>query len=163
MKVKYNTSIYNIETKLENNKLVSIINGELIEFEAPIASDNKLQIFHNQQKQDIYYSSDDKFVYVFLNGKNFKFEKVNEDEESSYEIDQKDLNREEIKPPMPGNIIKILATIGQEVDETTPILIIEAMKMETTLYSSITGKVTAINVKERDQVDSDQVLIVIEK
>lgn len=163
MKVKYNNSIYEIESKIENDKLVAVINNEISIFEQPQISENKLQIFHKNKKQSLYYTSDDKFVYVFINGKNYKFEKIDEDEENSYELDKKDLNREEIKPPMPGNIIKILVSVGQEVDETTPILIIEAMKMETTLYSSITGKITSINVKEKEQVDSDQVLVVIEK
>jgi len=35
--------------------------------------------------------------------------------------------------------------------------------METNLYSRISGKVTSVNVKEGDRVDSEDVLLVIEK
>lgn len=37
------------------------------------------------------------------------------------------------------------------------------MKMETNLYTRITGTVTKVNAKEGDRVDSDTVLVVIEK
>ena len=37
------------------------------------------------------------------------------------------------------------------------------MKMESTLYSSISGKVSEVNAKAGEQVDSDLVLVLVEK
>ncbi len=64
---------------------------------------------------------------------------------------------------MPGSIVKVLVEKGQKVDEGDGLIIIEAMKMETTMYSSISGIVTEVNAKAGEQVDSDKVLLVVEK
>ena len=64
---------------------------------------------------------------------------------------------------MPGSIVKILVEPNQKVGEGEPIVIVEAMKMEITLYSSIEGIVSEINVQVGEQVDSDKVLVVINR
>ena len=48
--------------------------------------------------------------------------------------------------PMPGRIINVLVAVGEEVDAGTPLISLEAMKMENTLKSSGIGKVKAIHV-----------------
>jgi biotin carboxyl carrier protein len=48
--------------------------------------------------------------------------------------------------PMPGRIINILVAVGEEVDAGTPLISLEAMKMENTLKSSGIGKVKTIHV-----------------
>jgi biotin carboxyl carrier protein len=58
----------------------------------------------------------------------------------------------QMKSPMPGKILKLLVAVGDEVVLGTPILVMEAMKMEHTIKASKTGKVEAIHFKEGDQV-----------
>jgi biotin carboxyl carrier protein len=48
--------------------------------------------------------------------------------------------------PMPGRIINVLVAVGDDVDAGTPLISLEAMKMENTLKSSGIGKVKAIHV-----------------
>ncbi|MDO9529538.1 MAG: acetyl-CoA carboxylase biotin carboxyl carrier protein subunit [Syntrophales bacterium] len=69
---------------------------------------------------------------------------------------------EEILAPMPGNIWQILVKPGQEVKEDDELLVLEAMKMENPIFSPIDGVVKEINVKEKDAVDVDQLLMIIE-
>lgn len=64
---------------------------------------------------------------------------------------------------MPGSVVKLLVQQGQSVEEGAPIIVVEAMKMEITLYSSISGVVTEINVEPGQQVDSDKTLVVIKR
>jgi pyruvate carboxylase len=47
---------------------------------------------------------------------------------------------------MPGRIILVLVKVGDEVDTGTPLISLEAMKMENTLKSSGIGKVKNIHV-----------------
>jgi biotin carboxyl carrier protein len=42
------------------------------------------------------------------------------------------------------------------------LVILEAMKMENPIYAPKDGKVVEIKVKEKDKVDTDQVLVVLE-
>ena len=63
---------------------------------------------------------------------------------------------------MPGTIIDVLVKVGEHVDAGTPVLITEAMKMETEIQSPIAGTVTAINVAKGDAVNPDETLVEIQ-
>lgn len=65
----------------------------------------------------------------------------------------------EMKSPMPGKILKILVSIGAEVEIGTPILVMEAMKMEHTIKASKKGIVEKILFKEGDQVQGGVELV----
>ncbi len=62
---------------------------------------------------------------------------------------------------MPGTIVDVLVKVGDEVKEGDPVLITEAMKMETEVHAPITGKVTAVHVAKGDAVNPDEALIEI--
>ena len=68
----------------------------------------------------------------------------------------------EVRSPMPGVIMEIQVKEGDKVAEDDELLIIEAMKMENTIYSPSNGTVKEIKVKKKDIVDADQLLMVIE-
>ncbi len=63
--------------------------------------------------------------------------------------------------PMPGKVLKVLVTVGQEVAAGAALVVLEAMKMEHTVRSSLVGVVTVLHVAVGDQVDGDQVLAVV--
>lgn len=54
--------------------------------------------------------------------------------------------------PMPGVVLKILVAVGDEVTKGTPLLILEAMKMEHQLTAPSDGVVASINCKEGELV-----------
>lgn len=60
---------------------------------------------------------------------------------------------------MPGKIIKVMVKEGDIVDEGTPLLIMEAMKMENEMKASSSGKVKKILVGEGDNVEAGATLI----
>lgn len=61
--------------------------------------------------------------------------------------------------PMPGKILKIFVKDGQEVEPGTPILVMEAMKMEHTIKASKKGVVEKVLFKEGDQVQGGVELV----
>lgn len=68
----------------------------------------------------------------------------------------------QIRALMPGRITSVLVKEGERVREGAPLLILEAMKMQNEITSSIEGKVRAIYVHEGDTVKKDSVLISLE-
>jgi 3-methylcrotonyl-CoA carboxylase alpha subunit len=54
--------------------------------------------------------------------------------------------------PMPGVVLKVLASQGQHVTKGTPLVILEAMKMEHVIAAPYDGTVAAINCKEGELV-----------
>lgn len=67
----------------------------------------------------------------------------------------------EIKAPMPGNILDVKVSVGDTVKNGTPLVILEAMKMENDVVSSVDGTVASINVKKGDTVESGSLIAVI--
>jgi 3-methylcrotonyl-CoA carboxylase alpha subunit len=63
--------------------------------------------------------------------------------------------------PMPGKVVRVLVTEGQEVAANAPLVVLEAMKMEHTVRATAAGTVRAIHVAVGDQVDGDRVLAVV--
>ncbi|QPD04745.1 MAG: Pyruvate carboxylase, subunit B [Candidatus Nitrospira kreftii] len=68
----------------------------------------------------------------------------------------------DVAPPMPGRVVKILAAIGDQVQAGDPLLIIEAMKMESQVPAPIDGKVATILASEGDNVKTDETVIQLE-
>jgi len=63
---------------------------------------------------------------------------------------------------MPGTIVDILVNVGDTVAAGTPVLITEAMKMETELQAPVAGSIKAIHVKKGESVNPDETLVEIE-
>ncbi|WP_369160564.1 sodium-extruding oxaloacetate decarboxylase subunit alpha [Candidatus Thiodiazotropha sp. LNASS1] len=64
---------------------------------------------------------------------------------------------------MPGNIVEVLVSEGDKVEVGQPILVTEAMKMETEVQSPIAGLVKKIYVQNGDAVSPDETLVEIEE
>ena len=63
---------------------------------------------------------------------------------------------------MPGIIVDVLVAEGDQVAAGDPILVTEAMKMETEVQAPIAGKIKAVHVKKGDSVNPDEALVEIE-
>ncbi|MEO9523199.1 sodium-extruding oxaloacetate decarboxylase subunit alpha [Marinobacter alexandrii] len=63
---------------------------------------------------------------------------------------------------MPGNIVEVLVQEGDSVTAGDPVLIIEAMKMETEVKATISGTVRSVAIAKGDRVVPGEVLVDIE-
>ena len=68
----------------------------------------------------------------------------------------------EIKSQTPGNVWKILKTVGESVAEGEQIMILEAMKMEIDIVAEKAGVIKSIDVKVNDSVVDGQLLATME-
>lgn len=68
----------------------------------------------------------------------------------------------DVAPPMPGRVVKVLVAVNDSVKVGDPLLIIEAMKMESRVPAPIDGKVSAILVNDGDNVKTDETVIQLE-
>lgn len=67
----------------------------------------------------------------------------------------------EIKSPMPGKIFKLIGNVGDQVKEGDPVIVLEAMKMETAVAATRSGVIAEILVEVAQQVAADEVLLII--
>ncbi len=64
--------------------------------------------------------------------------------------------------PMQGTIVKVLVAVGDEVQVGTPVVVLEAMKMENQISAEMAGKVTEVRCEPGQAVGSGDVVLVIE-
>ena len=60
---------------------------------------------------------------------------------------------------MPGRVISVQASVGAKVDKGTPLITVEAMKMEHLLHAAFSRTVEAVLVKTGDSVSEGQTLL----
>lgn len=68
---------------------------------------------------------------------------------------------EELRAPMPGKIVAVHASEGQEVSPGDPLLVLEAMKMQNTLTATHKGTVTRVGAQPGETVSKDDLLVEI--
>ncbi|OGU13834.1 MAG: hypothetical protein A2X61_07285 [Ignavibacteria bacterium GWB2_35_12] len=163
MQLKFKDNEYELKLEKQNDNQAIVINNEKFEFSSILIDTNIFSVLFDGSKTNVYVAEDDSRFYVNIDGNNFTLEKVKAEEKSFGEEDKNLGDKQIVKPPMPGSIVKVLVSKGQKVEEGTGLIIIEAMKMETTMYSSISGIITEVNATAGEQVDSDKVLLTVEK
>ncbi len=68
---------------------------------------------------------------------------------------------EQVRSPMVGKVLRILASPGQTIERGQELLVIEAMKMENKIYARNAGVVGEVLVNPGDQVSVNQLLLKI--
>ena len=65
----------------------------------------------------------------------------------------------DVTTPMPGRVVKVLVTEGAKITKGSPMLVIEAMKMEHTIVAPANGIVEKVLFQEGDMVHNDAELV----
>ena len=68
----------------------------------------------------------------------------------------------DVSTSMPGTVIDVLVEVGQQVKAGDPVLVTEAMKMETEIQAPVSGTVSTVYVSKGDSVNPDETLVEIE-
>ena len=77
-------------------------------------------------------------------------------------IDKDSANKiDEIKAPMPGLVLEVLVKEGDDIKEGDPLLILEAMKMETTITATCASVIAAVNLKEGAMVNAEDLVVTL--
>jgi 3-methylcrotonyl-CoA carboxylase alpha subunit len=96
--------------------------------------------------------------HVFLDGRAWPFARV----DASRGTGRADDGAGRLTAPMPGRVIAVLAEPGQRVERGTPLLVLEAMKMEHTIKAPRAGVVKALRFAAGDQVSEGAELVELE-
>lgn len=72
-------------------------------------------------------------------------------------------NREQIGATMTGSVLKVLVKKGDHVEKGQPLLITEAMKMETSIDARFAGEVSHLYVEEGESISSGDLLIEVKE
>lgn len=101
-------------------------------------------------------------VYFELNGQARRVMVKDNNVQAVKPIHKKAERDKEIGAPLQGKLGSILVKVGDEVKENTPLFVIEAMKMETTIASNYNGRIKAIYLGEGEMVAQDDLIVELE-
>lgn len=97
-------------------------------------------------------------VWAAVDGRVFQFKRATDDDMAGGGASEN-----MIAAPMPGKVIKLMAAVGDVVEEGQAVLIVEAMKMEHTLRAPMAGKIVTLKCAEGQQVDANVPLVEFEE
>lgn len=66
-----------------------------------------------------------------------------------------------VAAPMPGVILRVNVSPGQTVRADEPLLVLEAMKMESAIHAPVDGTVVSVSVSPGDQVQAGDLLVTV--
>lgn len=143
----------------------SFSNEELRDIDFSPIDDHHFHILHKNQSYRatlVQANYEEKSFLIKINGNKYTIQLSDQYDQL---IEQLGLNilpthtALDIKAPMPGLVLDILVEQGQEVEEGTPILILEAMKMENVLKAGAPGHIETIEVEKGAAVEKGQLLV----
>lgn len=162
MQAKVNEKTYDIELLEKNGDNVRIrLNGEVIEVDAVMTETGFCSIIHNGRSYnaECVNPSEGKYV-ITANFRRHEVELLNPRKKylrgaAAAEEEAQDY----INAPMPGKIVAVLVQPGIRVRKGEPLLIVEAMKMQSTYTASQDAVVESVEVNEGDAVLAGQRLV----
>ena len=151
--------------KLEKKEGWFLVKDEESTFEADIQhiSPGIISILIGQKSYRVYVVRDNAKRYVYFQGQHFTTQEPAENSDSAHAgMAGSQEDKLVVKAPMPGKVIKVNVMEKDEVHKNQTLAIVEAMKMENEIKSSIDGFVKKIHVSAGDLVDAEKPLIELE-
>jgi pyruvate carboxylase subunit B len=147
----------------ENGKLVnaSVENKKYALHFARIQPDHLVLRLDNKNF-DVLIAKDENKRLININGKPVELVVFDARMRKLQQLSKTDIARksaEEIKAPMPGLVLRVLAKEGDKVEANDGLIVIEAMKMENEIRAPTKGIVKRIHVKEGQAVDKGSLLL----
>jgi biotin carboxyl carrier protein len=141
-----------------------IADGEkMIKADIQSISPNVLSLVIEGRSHLVYIARDKDRKYILIDGQHFIVQEPGRGTKDFHGGDEKaQEGKLLITAPMPGKVIKINVSEQQEVRKNQTLAIVEAMKMENEIKSSVEGFVKKIFVSAGELVDSEKPLIELE-
>ncbi len=165
IKIKVNDA-QEIEINLSKNEI--IMDGKLVQADSIKIDNDKYHLIFNDASYTIELldkSENGKELIVSVNGKKQLVTITDEFDELLHKLGMDKLSTNkinEVKAPMPGLVLKIVAKEGDVVKKGDALLVLEAMKMENIIKATGEGVVKKIIAQSKQAVEKNQVLIIME-
>jgi biotin carboxyl carrier protein len=156
--------IHKISIESKEGKYEVDLQDHKVEVSCETITHNCLSIIVDNKIYTVYIAESDGKKFVFVEGEQFLIQEAEKVKEKRFTLEGVGIEGGKIVcAPMPGKILKILVSEGEKVRKKQSLAIVEAMKMEHEIKSSIDGFVKKINFKEEDMVDTEEPIVELEE
>jgi biotin carboxyl carrier protein len=144
----------------EGNLVRVSVGGTTYDVSAEFIGQEQILLNVDGRVFNVVIHSDSLSHSVFVNGRLFRVEK-----RSALRILREEKGRQkkrDVKIPMPGRIVQVMANRGDQVEAGQPVLVLEAMKMQNEIKSPQAGRLVGINFRAGDRVEAGSILFTVE-
>jgi 3-methylcrotonyl-CoA carboxylase alpha subunit len=165
LKIGKDTIPVEVDTQEERN-LKMVIGGKGFDVRYSVISDNQIHMVVNGDggisQVNAYVSDGPDGKIVMINGIPYLVSDIDAQGQRTRKGEGRSIP-EQVTPPMPAVVVRLLVGEGDHVEKGQSVIVVSAMKMETTLCAPFAGKVKKVNVAVDDKVAPGQILVDIEK
>lgn len=161
-KIKVNDK-FNFEFSSERNQ--TLLDGKPFEADIIKINDNTFHVLHKNRSyraELIAINKEDKSCSVQVGSTVYSMKMTDQFDDLLHQLGMDNLvaaKLAEIKAPMPGLVLRILASEGEEVEKGGNLFILEAMKMENIIKAPSDVKIKAVKVNAGDKIEKNQVIM----
>jgi biotin carboxyl carrier protein len=154
--------LFKVATEAKGGKVKVTVRDETYEVDLQNISENCLSLLIDGVAYTAYVARQDNKRFVQIGEEQYLFEEPEEEVSGPAGGAAAQLAQTEIGPPMPGKVVKFLVQEGQKVKAGQGLVIVEAMKMENEIKSTIEAIVKRVNFSAGDLVNLGDVIIELE-
>jgi biotin carboxyl carrier protein len=147
----------------EENRLVVSIEDKHFSVGYSRIGEHLLHLDVNGKKINTYIADTPDGREIFFNGKSYLVNDADALEQAGTKKSSGGQTADEITPPMPAVVVSVLVNEGDTIEKGQGVVVVSAMKMETTLFAPFAGNVTKVSVQSGDKVMPGEILVDIEK
>lgn len=153
------------DLKLSDSNFEGTLNDALIKGDIMKISPYQYHILHNNKSYNVdvvKLNVEEKSLVLKVNSVKFTLQLKDKYDELLHSLGLDNLAAKkvnEIKAPMPGMVLRVLVSEGDEVKKGDALLVLEAMKMENILKSPTDGIIKKIAAVKGVAVEKNQLLI----
>ncbi|MFH2064588.1 MAG: biotin/lipoyl-containing protein [Pseudomonadota bacterium] len=125
--------------------------------------DHLLCLEVNGKKVNTYIADIAEGRAIFFNGKTYLVSDADAVNQSGSRRSGGGKTVDEVTPPMPAVVVAVKVKKGDAVKKGQGVVVVSAMKMETTLFAPFDGTVTKVNVQAGNKVMPGDILVDIQK
>lgn len=163
LKIKVNGQF---EFEVLDKRNQKLVNGVPVEIDLYPVNAHTFHVLYRNRSFDaelIELNKEERTCIVKINSNRYSMTITDQFDQLLHQLGMDNLNAlkvSDIKAPMPGMVLKILVSEGEEVKKGGNLLVLEAMKMENIIKSPADVTIKSIKVKPSDKVEKNQVMLV---
>ncbi len=149
--------------KRKDGGIVLSRDGRVLDIGYTLVSEYHQHLVVDGRPFNVFVARDGDTKMIVINGTPYYIADADAGESRSRGKQREKVIPQEVTPPMPAVVVRILVSEGDDVKKGDGVIVVSSMKMETTLSAPADGRVKAVNVAEGDKVMPGQILIDIDR
>ena len=150
-----------VSTTVDGHEMEFVIGGETYHVGYRAVSDNRFHLLVNKKAVEAFVVRGKTGKHVFVNGRSYLVEDADQLPSRRGARTGMDQAPGDVTPPMPSVVVRIMVEEGDLVKKGQGLIVVTAMKMETTLKAPYNGRVEAIKTTVDAKVAPGDILVEI--